>query len=85
MHTTYFKVPAGTQVNITILGYDGCTPLRNPYWGQVTGTFTQSGQKNVADVSIFNGKKYGPVVPVSRSTRGPTARCSTRSRYPASG
>jgi len=31
-------VPAGTRVNMTILGYDGCTPLRNPYWGKVTGT-----------------------------------------------
>ena len=65
VHTTYFKVPADTQVNVTILGYDGCTPLRNPYWGQVTGTFTQTGQKNAEDVSIFNGKKYGPVTPVS--------------------
>ncbi len=40
VHTTYFKVPANTQVNVTILGYDGCTPLRNPVWGNVTGTFT---------------------------------------------
>jgi len=38
VHTTYFAVPAGTKVNMTIIGYDGCTPLRNPVWGQVTGT-----------------------------------------------
>ena len=38
VHTTYFAVPAATKVNITIEGYDGCTPLRNPVWGQVTGT-----------------------------------------------
>lgn len=38
VHTTLFKVPAGSRVNMTILGYDGCTPLRNPIWGQVTGT-----------------------------------------------
>ena len=37
-HTTYFAVPANTRVNVTILGYDGCTPLRNPLWGQVAGT-----------------------------------------------
>lgn len=79
VHTTYFKVPADTQVNITILGYDGCTPLRNPYWGHVTGTFTQSGQKNVADVSIFNGKKYGPVVPVS--TLDSWANCSVQHTF----
>jgi hypothetical protein len=25
-------------VNLTILGYDGCTPPRNNYWSQVQGT-----------------------------------------------
>jgi hypothetical protein len=34
VHTTYFAVPAATKVNITIYGYDGCTPLRNPVWGR---------------------------------------------------
>jgi hypothetical protein len=38
LHTTLFKVPANTRVNMTILGYDGCTPLRNNYWSQVQGT-----------------------------------------------
>jgi hypothetical protein len=38
VHTTLFKVPAGARVNVTVLGYDGCTPLRNPFWGKVTGT-----------------------------------------------
>jgi hypothetical protein len=38
LHTTLFKVPAGATVNVTVLGYDGCTPLRNPFWGKVTGT-----------------------------------------------
>jgi hypothetical protein len=37
-HTTVFKVPAGTRVNMTILGYDGCTPLRNNLWSRVQGT-----------------------------------------------
>ena len=37
-HTTIFKVPAGSVVNMTILGYDGCTPLRNPVFGKVSGT-----------------------------------------------
>lgn len=48
VHTTLFKVPAGARVNITVLGYDGCTPLRNPYWGQVTGT--------IGNVEYVNGK-----------------------------
>ena len=38
VHTTIFKVPAGSTVNMTILGYDGCTPLRNNVFGKVSGT-----------------------------------------------
>jgi hypothetical protein len=48
VHTTLFKVPAGSKVNITILGYDGCTPLRNPFWGKVSGT--------IGNVEYVNGK-----------------------------
>jgi hypothetical protein len=53
VHTTLFKVPAGTRVNMTILGYDGCTPLRNPIWGQVTGT--------IGDVEQVNGKPVSAI------------------------
>jgi hypothetical protein len=53
VHTTLFQVPAGTTVHVTILGYDGCTPLRNPYWGKVTGT-----KGNVEDV---NGKPVSQI------------------------
>ena len=38
VHTTLFTVPAGTKVNMTIYGYDGCTPLRNNFFSQVQGT-----------------------------------------------
>jgi hypothetical protein len=38
VHTTLFKVPANTRVNVTILGYDGCTPPRNNFWTQIQGT-----------------------------------------------
>jgi hypothetical protein len=38
VHTTLFKIPAGATVHVTVLGYDGCTPARNPFWGKVTGT-----------------------------------------------
>ena len=60
MHTTLFKVPAGTRINMTILGYDGCTPLRNPFWGQVTGT--------IGDVALRE-RQAG----LSRSTPGRAA------------
>ena len=48
VHTTLFQVPAGSTIDVTILGYDGCTPLRNPYWGKVTGT--------TGNVEYVNGK-----------------------------
>lgn len=48
VHTTFFEVPASTRINVTIIGYDGCTLLRNPVWGQVTGT--------IGGVEYVNGK-----------------------------
>jgi hypothetical protein len=50
VHTTLFQVPAGSKINMTIYGYDGCTPLRNPYWGKVTGT--------IGNVAYENGKPF---------------------------
>lgn len=79
VHTTYFKVPANTQVNITILGYDGCTPLRNPLWGHVTGAFTKTGQQNAEDVQIFDGKALSPVTPMS--TFDSYADCSVQHTF----
>ncbi len=58
VHTTLFKVPAHTRVNVTILGYDGSTPLRNQVWGQVTGTIggvAFYGGKPVKTVNGWNG------------------------------
>jgi hypothetical protein len=74
VHTTYFKVPANTKVNITILGYDGCTPLRNPYWGKVTGT-----TGDVENVSYFNGKTFSPSTPLS--TFDSWANCSVQHTF----
>lgn len=54
VHTTYFKVPASTKVNVTIDGFDGCTPLRNPVWGQVTGTIGGVAYKNGMPYSLLN-------------------------------
>jgi hypothetical protein len=48
VHTTLFKVPAGSKIDMTIYGYDGCTPLRNPVFGEVTGT--------AGGVEYVNGK-----------------------------
>jgi len=57
VHTTLFTLPASTRVNLTILGYDGCTPPRNNYWSQVQGTLG-----NTVSVQQFKdtGKPLGP-------------------------
>jgi hypothetical protein len=49
-HTTLFSVPAGSKIDMTIYAYDGCTPLRNQYWGRVTGT--------PGGVAYENGKPF---------------------------
>ncbi len=64
-HTTLFKVPANTRVNVTILGFDGCTPLRNQFWGQVQGT--------IGGVEYVNGK---PV-----STLNSWAQCAVQHTF----
>jgi len=74
VHTTYFKVPADTQVNITLLGYDGCTPLRNPLWGKVTGT-----AGNVEVVRYYNGKAYS--APQAISLLNSWADCSVQHTF----
>jgi len=58
VHTTLFSIPAGTKVNMTIYGYDGCTPLRNNYWSQVQGTI--GGTVTVQQYSKHNTTLGGP-------------------------
>ena len=55
MHTTLFSIPANTKVDVTIYGYDGCTPLRNNFYSEVQGT-----DGGTVNVSQFNpkGKEY---------------------------
>jgi hypothetical protein len=54
IHTTLFKVPAGSKIDMTIYGYDGCTPLRNPFFGKVTGTIGGTADVNGRPVSVIN-------------------------------
>jgi hypothetical protein len=51
VHTTLFSVPAGATVHMTILGYDGCTALRNNFWSQVQGTIG-----GTVNLSVINNK-----------------------------
>ena len=58
VHTTLFSVPANTRVNLTIYGYDGCTPPRNNFWSEVQGTI--GGVMTFQQFKDFN-KPQGPV------------------------
>lgn len=71
VHTTLFSVPANTTVNVTIYGYDGCTPPRNNFWAQVQGTIG-----NTVTVSQYDqhGKEY--VTSQTESTINGWADCN---------
>lgn len=71
VHTTVFQVPANTRVNMTILGYDGCTPLRNNFWSRVQGT-----AGNTVTVQQFKtvGQPLG--APQTKSVIDSWKRCS---------
>ena len=51
IHSSTWRVPAHTRVNVTILQYDSGSPLRNQMWGQVQGT--------VGPKATLNGSSYG--------------------------
>jgi hypothetical protein len=54
-HTSLFKVPANTRINMKIEGFDGATPLRNPFFGQVTGTIGGVAYLDGKATSTLNG------------------------------
>jgi len=55
VHTTSFKVPAGSKIDMTILGYDGSTPVRNQVWGRVSGTIGDVAYYGRVPVRTVNG------------------------------
>jgi hypothetical protein len=62
VHTTLFKVPAGSKIDMTIYGYDGCTPLRNNVFGEVTGTIggvAEVNGKPVKQINSWSGCNVG--------------------------
>ena len=48
IHSTTWKLPAHTRINLTVEQYDSGSPLRNQNWGRVQGT--------VGGVEVLNGK-----------------------------
>ena len=71
VHTTLFSVPANTKVNMTIYGYDGCTPLRNNYWSQVQGVL---GNQVTVQQFSKNNAALGP--PQTTSLIDSWAKCN---------
>jgi hypothetical protein len=53
-HTTLWDVPAHTRVNVTVLQYDTGGPLRNQFFGQVTGTTGGKMTINGTPTSLVN-------------------------------
>ncbi len=48
IHSTIWKVPAHTRINLTIQQFDSGSPLRNQQWGMVAGT--------IGGIATLNGK-----------------------------
>lgn len=49
VRSTIWQLPAHTRINVTLYQYDGCTPLRNQFWGKTSGT--------TGGVSYVNGHR----------------------------
>jgi hypothetical protein len=89
-HETTYTLPANTLVHVTIYNYDGASGLRNPWFGQASGTvggvMTLDGRQTQAidpdDAShVFSIPQIGLSVPlkgVSDSAKNPcsNAPCS---------
>ena len=59
IHTTDYKVPANSTVQITVLQYDGDSGLRNPFLSQVQGT--------VGKTETIDGKTVNSIDPEETS------------------
>jgi hypothetical protein len=51
LKSTVWELPANTRINVTAYEFDTCDPLRNQFWGKVTGT--------VGDVEYVSGEADG--------------------------
>jgi hypothetical protein len=54
VHSTVWRVPAHTRINVTIDQYDSGSPLRNQMWGQVQGTIGRSASLNGTKFSVYD-------------------------------
>jgi hypothetical protein len=54
VHTTLWDLPAHTRINVTIFEYDTGSPLRNQFFGQVSGTIGGTMTLNGKVTSLVN-------------------------------
>jgi hypothetical protein len=54
IHSTIWKVPAHTRINLTIQQYDSGSPLRNQQWGAVAGTTGGTATLNGKTISVYD-------------------------------
>jgi len=54
VHSTVWKVPAHTRINVTIDQYDSGSPLRNQQWGLVQGTTGGIASLNAKPFRVFD-------------------------------
>jgi hypothetical protein len=54
VHTTLWDVPAHTRVNVTVMQFDTGSPLRNQFFGAVTGTIGDKMTLNGTSTSLVN-------------------------------
>ncbi len=55
VRTTLVQIPERSYVHVTVLEYDSGGPLRNEYWGKVSGTVGGVVNLNGKSVSVLNG------------------------------
>ncbi|MGH9090876.1 MAG: hypothetical protein ACRDZR_05790 [Acidimicrobiales bacterium] len=59
IHTTLWQLPAHTRINVTEYQYDSGSPLRNQYFGRVTGTIGRDATLTGRRFSVLNSYKTG--------------------------
>lgn len=59
VHSTYFTVPAHSQVHVTILNFDGSSGLRNALWSQVRGTVGGNMNLDGQDTNVVDAADPG--------------------------
>jgi hypothetical protein len=54
IHSTIWKVPAHTRINLTVEQFDSGSPLRNQQWGLVQGTVGRTMTLNGKRIRVYN-------------------------------